>query len=106
MMTDSEKMQHYIVQKAQQALEAICEEEPLSKRLDTAKSHLEYATQYLDTASEEVRNRVKAFIESDVVYDTRHSCLALQSAIISVFEEAGRDDVTLGKSGDSTLGSN
>lgn len=95
-------MQNYLVQKAQQALEAMCEEALLPNRLNTARRHFEDAAQYLDTAPEGVRKYVRAFIDSDVERDIRRSSLALQSAIESVFEEAGREDITLGKSGDTT----
>jgi len=48
-------MQNYIGQKAQQALEALCEERPLMKRLELAKLHFENCEQYLDTAPPEVQ---------------------------------------------------
>ena len=99
-------MQNYIVQKAQQALEAICEEAPLPERLETPRRHFEQAAQHLETAPEDVRKTLKAFIGSDIKHDIRSSSLSFQSAVESVFEEAGREDVTLGKSGDPTPYSN
>jgi hypothetical protein len=105
-LIDGENMQNFISQKAQQALEAMCEEAPLPERLRIAKSYFEQATRYLDTAPEEVRKYVKAFISSDVEQDIRRSSNNLQSAIESVFEEWGREDVTLGKSRDSEPWSN
>jgi hypothetical protein len=105
-MTEFGGMQKYLGQKAQQALEAMCEEAPLSKRLNAARRHFEDAAQYVDAAPEDVRKYVKAFLASDVEHDMRRSSLALQSAIESVFEQAGREDITLGKSGDSTPWSN
>ena len=84
-------MQNYIAQKAQQALEALCEDRPLLKRLELAKLHFENCEQYLDTAPSEVQEDIRRFLGCDIERDVGQASLALQSAIEGVFEECGRE---------------
>lgn len=97
-------MQNYIEQKAQQAIEALCEDRPLWRRLQLAKLHFENCEDYLDTAPEDVQQFIKAFLDSFNVPEPKRSkkkaraekiartCLALNSAIEAVFEECGREE--------------
>ena len=97
-------MQNYIGQKAQQAIEALCEDWPLWRRLQLAKLHFENCEHFLDTAPEDVQQSIKNFLDSFNVQEpkrgkkkarvekTARICLTLNSAIEAVFEECGREE--------------
>jgi len=90
-------MNNYIGQKAQQSLEALCQERPLAGRLKLAQDHFGNCEQYLDEAPDGVRDDVKKFLDADIQNDPTGASLALQSAIQAVFEGCGRQEAQEGR---------
>jgi hypothetical protein len=83
-----------IGQRAQKALEALCEDAPLES-LIAAKRQFDVIRESLKTAPEDVRKCVSEFIDLDIEHNIPKARSRLQSAIESVFEESGREQMTL-----------
>lgn len=87
-------MKLYMAQKAQQALNELCTESPLAERLRHARSHLHLVSgdHYLNNCPGDLRESMKAFLDSDVDKDTKSSAIHLQAVVEHIFEQAGRQD--------------
>ena len=90
-------MERYIAQKADQALEAMCGRESLTKRLKNAKMHLVSVSDdhFLRTAPEDVRESITAFLKSKTGRGSRRSAALAKYAILSTLVEFGRYDALL-----------
>jgi hypothetical protein len=90
-------MERYIAQKAGEALEAMCGRESLTKRLREAR--LRFLTvagdHFLDSAPEDVRESIKAFLKCKVGRGSRHAAALASSAIALTLMEFGRSDALL-----------
>ena len=90
-------MERYIAQKADQALEAMCGRESLTKRLKSAKMYfLSVSDDYfLGTAPEDVRESITAFLKSKTGRGSKRAAALVKSAICSSLLEFGRQDALL-----------
>lgn len=85
-------MQNYMVQKAQQALEALLRDAPLAERLRDAKGYILAVSgdDYLAGVSPELRENITTLVSTDLDKQ-REVAEAYQSVIEGIFEEWGRE---------------
>ena len=90
-------MERYIAQKADQALEAMCGRESLTKRLKNAQMHFIFVSDehHLGTAPEHVRKSITAFLKCKTGRGSMRSAALAHSAIASALIEFGRSDALL-----------
>jgi hypothetical protein len=92
-------IEHYIAQKAQQALEALTSADSLKDRLEAARDHFRFVTRdhYLSSCPETVRDCLIAV--RDIANDESLPSLAhkIRTAIETIFEEFGKQDAVDGK---------
>jgi hypothetical protein len=86
-------MENYIVQKAQQALEALTTDEPLEDRLRTARMHLSIVTDdhYLKTAPSDVQLYLGAVRDIPEAEPWPDMARTIREAIETIFEAWGRE---------------
>jgi hypothetical protein len=90
-------MELYIAQKADEALEAMCGRESLTKRLEKARMCFGFVADdyFLATAPVDVRESITALMKSKGGRGCSKSAALVQSAIYSAFVEFGRQDALL-----------
>jgi hypothetical protein len=90
-------MERYIAQRADQALEAMCGRESLTKRLQNAKMYFLSVSNdhFLGTAPEDVRESITVFLKSKTGRGSKRSSALVKSAICSSLLEFGRQDALL-----------
>ena len=90
-------MELYIAQKADEALEAMCGRESLTKRLEKARMCFGFVADdyFLATAPVDVRESITALMKSKGGRGCSKSAALVQSAIYSTFVEFGRQDALL-----------
>jgi len=90
-------MDRYIAQMADEALNAMCGSESLTKRLEKARMHFGFPAKegFLRTAPEGVRESITAFMKSKGGRGCSKSASLVQSAIYAVLKEFGRQDALL-----------
>jgi hypothetical protein len=93
-------MERYIAQKADQALEAMCSRESLTKRLKNAQMHFMAVSNdhFLGSAPEAVRKSIKAFLKCKTGRGSMRAAAVAADAIASALIEFGRSDVLLSQS--------
>ena len=87
-------MESYIVQKAQQCVEALARDGSREQRLAEASIHVSTINReiYIDSAPQVVADCIKEVCQLDPKEEMDQLALALKSFIQHVFEEAGRRD--------------
>jgi hypothetical protein len=92
-MMSSTNMERYIVQKAQQALEALTTEESLEDRLRAARMHFSFVTDdhYLQSAPAEVQKYLTAVRYIPHGEPRPETARTIREAIESIFEAWGRE---------------
>jgi len=90
-------MNRYVAQKADQALEAMCGSESLTKRLKNAKLHFLFVSNdyFLGTAPEDVRESITVFLKSKTGRGAKKAVALVKSAICSSLLEYGRQDALI-----------
>lgn len=97
-VSDSRSMENYVVQKAQQALEALAGDGAWKDRLASASSHLSTVTNdhFLASCPEDVAQALKELHDAPREEPYPNTSLRIQTAIELIFEEAGRWDLRRG----------
>jgi len=90
-------VERYIAQKADQALEAMCGRESLTKRLKHAQMHLIFVSDehHLGSAPKHVRESITAFLKCETGRGSRRSAALAHAAIADALIEFGRSDALL-----------
>jgi len=91
-------MESYVVQKAQQAVEALCEERDLRSRLLSAATEFCYVTSdhLLSSCPKEVADAIIAVKETPNDEELPVFSQRIQTAIELIFEESGRQEIRRG----------
>jgi hypothetical protein len=90
-------MEGYVGQKADQALDAMCGRESLTKRLQNAQMHFMSISNdhFLGSAPKLVRDSIKAFLKVKTGRGSRRAGRLAADAICSALVEFGRQDALL-----------
>jgi len=87
-------VERYIAQKADEALDAMCGRESLTKRLKMAQMHFVFVSDehHLGTAPEDVRKSITAFLNCKTGRGSARSASLAAQAIYFALVEWGRQD--------------
>lgn len=88
-------MERYIVQKAQQALEALTTEDSLENRLRLARLHLSFPTDgnYFGSMTPEVRRAYHNYLSTSADEPRPTQAQVLRLLLMEIFEADGRETV-------------